>query len=143
MLPKRTRSADRAQFLSDLLTGAVEGSIGYWSQVSEYHWYSPTLEGGSAEHPEGQANSYVTVHEDGADNDGDDGNVVRTIGVDDIARALGEIRKTPHREGPEWLHEDYVKAILAADRTNDTSELDAISFDAIVQIALFGKVVYG
>lgn len=143
MLPRHKRSDERAQFLADVLTTAVEGGINHWAAVSGYRWYSPTVEGGRAEHVEGQANAYVTVHENEVDTDGEDGCVVRSIGVDDIARVLGEIRRTPRREGPEWMHDDLVAEILAADRLNDAGEIDAGACDCLMQIAVLGKVVYG
>lgn len=142
MIPTRTRSAERSQFLTDVLTGAVEGGINYWAQVSDYHWFSPTLDGGTAEHPEGQANAYVTIHETG-DDPSDPDLVVRTIGIDDIARALGEIKANPQRPGPEWMDSGTVASILLADRTSDAGEIDAGVSDCIVQVVLFGKVVYG
>lgn len=142
MLPKRPRSEERSTFLSDVLTTAIEGGINYWSQVSDYHWYSPTLDGGSAEHPQDRANAYVTIHETGDDPD-DKSNIVRTIGIDDIASALRVIRENRDRPGPEWMNSDLIADIMTADRTNDASEIDAEGCDCIVQVALFGKVVYG
>lgn len=142
MLPTRARSTERMTFLSDVVTTAVEGGIGYWSQVEDYRWYSPDLDGGTAEHPDGQPNAYVTIHEVGDDPDDPD-NVVKTIGVDDIARAIKFIKKNADRPGPEWMHKSIIANILLADRLNDAGELDAGDCDCIVQVAMFEKVIYG
>jgi hypothetical protein len=59
-----TRSPERADFLTTVITTAAEGGINYWAAVGGYRWYHPNLDGGTA-HPglDGSANAYITVHE--------------------------------------------------------------------------------
>ena len=33
-----TRSEERTQFLADVITIALEGGVGYWSEAHEYRW---------------------------------------------------------------------------------------------------------
>lgn len=173
VLPARDRTPERAEFLSDVLTTAVEGGIGYWSSVSDYRWWSPTLDGGSAPHRDGQANAYVVVHCDDELPDTCLNNIDghwyvitygrapyeihardcvtcgiarggRLVTVDDIARALGMLRKGPVQGLNEKLRAD----IIANDHGNGDPEgnhqdIDAGLADCIVQVALFGEVVYG
>lgn len=139
MLPTRKRSPERAEFLSDVLTTAVEGGINYWAAVADYRWWSPTLSGGTAEHSDGLANAYVTVHP--ADDDADF--EPKTIGVDDIARAINIIAKPGVRPSPEWMSGESEELIKSASRENDCSEIDAGDADNILQVAMFGKVIYG
>ena len=138
----RERKPERIEFLADVIITAAEGGIGYWSQVSVYKWWDPDLEGGTAEHTEGQQNAYMVVHEQ-ADGDQDDDLdpelKVAFIGVDDIARALGILRKGP----VEGISDEARRLISGADRENDAGSLDAGDADSIVQVAMFGKVVYG
>ena len=41
----RTRSKERAEFLADIITCAVEGGTGYWAQVSQYQWINSFEDG--------------------------------------------------------------------------------------------------
>lgn len=139
MLPKIKRTNERMDFLSCVIITAVEGGIGYWSQVSEYRWWSPTLDGGSAVHADGIPNAYATIHEFG-DSDPDNRDLkVRDIGVEDISRAIGIMGKG----GVTGASDGWCKRIMQASRENDAGELDAGDYDAIVQVAMFGEVVYG
>lgn len=142
MLPRRVRSAERARFLTDVLTTAVEGGIGYWSTVSEYHWYDPSLDQGTALHNAGEPNAYVTVHEH--DDSELDPGVVQTIGVEEIAEAL---RKIGNGE-VQHLHPDIANIIRVNNLTNGehdgkVEDIDASLADVIVQVAVLGEVRYG
>jgi hypothetical protein len=141
VIPKRERTPARAEFLSYILTTAVEGGINYWASVSDYRWWDPDLDGGKALHAEGLCNAYAVIHDQEGDRTGEHGTLVT---VDDIARALGIIRQGP----VEFLAADVRTAIIAHDRSNGEPEgsymdIDAGIADEIVQVALFGKVVYG
>jgi hypothetical protein len=133
----RPRTPERAEFLTDVITTALEGGIGYWAVASSYRWYHPTLDGGTATPgPNGTANAYATIHE----TEGDDAiGPPLLVDVDAIARALGIMRKgTP--EG--WNARDVARC-LAASAANDAGDIDSGDADCIVQIAVLGSVVYG
>lgn len=137
------RSDSRAEFLDDVMTTAVEGGINYWSAVSEYRW-------DRSKHAPGKIG--VTVHEwhpdEGETNaDGYAENGVR-VTPDDIARALGKIRAGD--AVTLGMHDGLIRDIRSIDRTNngDTGDLsgqdlDAGIADCIIQVAMFGKVIYG
>lgn len=144
----KTRTAERAQFLADVLTTAVEGGIGYWSRVTAYRWQAPDL--GYSDGREGTpevADAEVTileVEEEGAPE--------HTVTLDTIAKGLGLIRAAKHDPAAsEWyegttipfLGESTRRAVVAADRANDAGEIDSSRADVILQVALFGKVIYG
>ena len=122
------RSAEREQFLADIITTAVEGGINYWAAVSSYHW--------SFEEP---ATTKVTVHE--MDDDEMD---YKEVGVRvDIGCIAGAISKIIDRNVELHLHESYRQSIAEASSANDTGELDSIFADIIVQVAVLGDVIYG
>jgi hypothetical protein len=130
------RSPERAQFLADIITTAVEGGIQYWARVTAYRWYSPDLDGGTAEPgPGGTANAYAIVV-DGEDED----QVGHEVGLDDIARVLNGLRSA---EPPKYWNADAVRRVIAANRDNDAGDIDADDADVILQLAIFGEVVYG
>lgn len=167
VLPTRQRSAKRAEMLADVITTALEGGVGYWSQASVYRWWSPTLEGGSAVHRDGEANAYAVLHEieGGAEHpctecdgtgtispveegreDGDceacygTGGAPLLVTVEKVAEAIQRILDP---EGGIRLASDYVGRIAIANRDPEEADLDAGDCDAIVQVAVLGEVVYG
>lgn len=46
-----TITAERATFLSDVITGALEGGIGYWATATNYRWHYASLCDGENGHP--------------------------------------------------------------------------------------------
>lgn len=137
MTSTETRSAERAEFLTDLLVTAVEGGIGYWSECSAYSWYCPVLGGGTA--TPGPGNT-ATAHAVLRVEDGDEKRIY-VIGLDDIARALDVLSRGPVKGLSE---RDRVR-IMHASTANDCTEadLDAGDADAVMQVACFGEVIYG
>jgi len=132
----RNRSFNRQEFLSDVITTAFEGGIGYWAQAGEYKWWSPTLDGGTAEHLYGQPNAYGVIW------DGDS-ELWYTIDVDKVASAIKRIVDRDVPDSEVHLAEGYRDLVRIADAENDAGEIDADAADWIVQVACFGEVVYG
>jgi hypothetical protein len=132
------RSEARTQFLRDIITTAVEGGIGYWSQCSQYQWVDDHE--GRVYVPVGErvgdcARAVIHVLSD------DESGYVETgliIDVEVIARGLKLIT-----DGGTNLNDRSRKLIRQADRENDAGYLDADSADVIVQAGLLGEIVYG
>jgi hypothetical protein len=117
-----TRTDARTEFLGDIITGAVEGGIGYWSAVSRYRWEDCV--------------THATVHvvkddESGYEHEG------LTLDIDAVERGLKLIR-----EGGCGLNTRLRNRLLVADRGNDAGQLDAFDCDVIVQAGLLGEIVY-
>ena len=124
----RTRSVERTQFLTTILTTAVEGGINYWADTKDYAWQ---FEEGMA------AWAHVNVRES---NEGDEPGPWRTVTIDTIAHGLSVIKK---RSDIPYLGTHVRKLIIGADYTLDEDgEIDADLADVIVQVALFGEVRY-
>jgi hypothetical protein len=109
----------RKEFLEDILVTAIEGGIGYWSRTK---FYKPS-----------ECKAIIKEV-------GDDGSSIAefTITEDVILKSLNKIinRETE-------MYDEFVKTVLYADKYNDASEIDAEIADVIIQIGLFGEVVYG
>jgi len=128
-------SPERAEFLADMITTAVEGGIGYWSTVSEYGWYCPQLgDGTTAPGPGGTATAHATIHDD----DAEEG---IHIGLDEIDRALRRLAVEPVEGIGKHQRRSITRAYIANDHTE--TDLDADDADAVVQVACLGSVVYG
>lgn len=135
------RSAERAQFLADILTTAVEGGISYWATVLEYDVdaYLKTSD---------PATLRVKLTESEWLDDEDD-DTVHTVTIDTIATGVNKIAEAKAEE-IAYLPERHQQAVTAASRENDFcpadgrySDIDAGVADTILQVAVFGKVVYG
>lgn len=137
-MPNRT--AAREDFLADIVTTAIEGGVNYWATVDTYRWASRTLSAGTAElGPAGGGNAYATLT--AMD---DDDQAPKQVDLETVAAALQTIRGGEVK----YLAEGSRQVILAADRANtlcpdDGGDIDAGLADEIVQIGLFGEVVYG
>ena len=137
----RTRSPERDQFLTDIFTTALEGGIQYWAQVHEYR---------HEENPR----AVITEYEDEEE-------PPHVITLDTIARGVSRIARARPNE-IEYLAQWKRKLVAAASRQNRTDpeninledvrpgpmsnfgyDIDADVADDILQVALFGKVVYG
>lgn len=152
-MPTRTRkrSAERQEFLADIITTAVEGGINYWSQVSDYRWQSPSLGYSHPQRfPEGstpeRADASVTVWDYECDEGREDNPPRYDITVESIASALAKFR-APDAATTLHLAERNVAIVRENDRTNGepetTQDVDADVADWIVQVACFGEVIYG
>lgn len=131
------RSAARKEFLNDIFVAAIEGGINYWASVSDY------------EHLD-----LDTFGADVRDNEDDDAPTYR-VDAAVIARGVSRIstakapfyepNKAPYTqcEKVKYLSEYVAKIVRDAGFENDASEIDADVADVVVQVGLFGEVVYG
>lgn len=138
-----SRTPERAQFLADIIIAAIEGGTNYWAAVETYRWYFPDLDGGSAPPgPNNTANAYaVIVPDDPRDSDRwllATGATRFTLTLDEIERAIGLVRDSD-------LNDELSARILLSSRYNDAAEfgLDSECADALVQLAVFGRLIYG
>lgn len=123
------------QMTTDVMTTAVEGGIGYWSEVTSYRWDVPMAE------------RHVTL-QPLAEFEGEFER--KRISPYDIRVAMNEIAfgaklKAEIVEGSEYAETRDLCATLLRDPEDDdaTSELDAGHADRIMQVAVMGKVVFG
>lgn len=128
-----TRSPERIEFLTDLLTTAVDGGISYWATIVSYRWDCP---------PEQRHATVVEADDVAAEGEPEPARYRVTL--DDLAAALGKIRRREVR-----LNDHLRQIIVDIDRTNngETGELrgedmDANTADIVFQTACFGSVVF-
>jgi hypothetical protein len=129
------RTDARAEFLRDVITGAIEGGIGYWSQCSQYQWLDgDTVNVVVGERDGDEARAVIHVL-----NDDESGYVEQglTLDIEAVERGLKLIR-----EGGCGIHTRTRNRLLVADRGNDAGDLDALDCDLVVQAGLLGEIVY-
>ena len=122
---------DREQFLSDVLTTAVEGGINYWSAVSNYRWQDAN---GNA------VPASVTVHEMDDELGGykEPGVPITTKEIGAAIRRIMDIN-----DEIKYLGNHVRKEVFAASMDNDAGDIDADIADTIMQVAVLGEVRYG
>jgi len=140
----KARTAEREEFLLDCLTGAIEcGTAGSFF-VNDYRWENLSPSEAFA----------VIEYEDEPDKE-------HRITIETIAKGIGVIATSELREITEgydkgsrvlhnaetgerlYLGESRKREILLTSRTNaDEGDLDVIDYLAIMECALFGRVVY-
>lgn len=124
------RSEARTEFLSDIITTAVEGGVNGWARVEQYQY---VIDGEVSVFcgervGDGARATIVDV----------DGGARGELTVDTIAAAIAKITSGTVSVG------GYVaNAIMEASRENDAGEIDAGLADTIAQVAVLGEEVYG
>jgi hypothetical protein len=150
-----TRTAERTEFHSDIITGAVEGGTGYWAQVSQYQYDYNGETKRSVGEIVGEGTRAV-LHEMDDDESGykAEGHVITP---DTIAHGFSVLRNliqiddeingrpalSTQSGEPAYISVSYRKHLLDAYKECDAGDLDADDCDVLVQLAIFGKVVYG
>lgn len=121
------RSEARNQFLCDVFTTAFEGGVNYWADVQAYRWQDREADG--------------TFYGWLVDSEDEDAEAVK-VDIAVIARGFGKFFQWVVDRGFGKDHY-YWQAIEANSTNGDDGDYDAIVADIIVQLGLFGEVVYG
>jgi hypothetical protein len=113
---------DTQQFLSDVIVTAVEGGINYWSEIKSYKIR------------DGVAECQVRI-DPRVDNSDNNWHILSPSG---IKSGILKINR-----GNTELCKDYRKQIAGAWATKDAGDIDAPLADVIVQVALYGEIIFG
>ena len=116
------------EFLSDILTGATEGGIGYWA----------SYETGCNEEGYVTSISDIIDAETGEAFPGLEGEP----GLVAFRHLVGAIRQVLNYETVLYPTRSVAR-LLNCVIANDASDLDVEDCDELVQVALFGEVIYG
>ena len=122
----------RDEFIRDIAITAVESGIGYWSSCKRYRWSTGVepLLNNMLPFPDVR----IVPAEDPADFN------ETTITRKTIETGLRRIRAN---ECGKWGLADAIrKTVIAADVMNNAGDIDADAADAVVQIGLFGELMF-
>jgi hypothetical protein len=118
---RRTRTRQRAAFLSWVLRLAVEGGVTYWATTANYVVES-TDEGAELD----DASVTLTDRESGA---------VFPVTVETVAGQLSQLGRVPRRDADGWT-----LRMVDASRANRAGDVSVDDADRLVQLAVFGRV---
>lgn len=113
----------RTQMFSDVIITAVEGGTGYWAQASAYKWSGDDTYPASVE----------------LTDDIDANRDTHPVDIVTVANAMYRIVYDPTVKLSASIREAVTTALFLPTH----ADLDAADADAVVQVALFGEVVYG
>lgn len=119
------RSPERTQFLADIIVGAVEGGTGYWAYASGYHW--------SDDKPDATRVTLIPM------DDEDEPRQRYDVTLETVVTGLNNIINSDHFV----VNPRTKETIRQADAENDGGLIDAECADVIVQVGLWGQIVYG
>jgi hypothetical protein len=124
-----SRTAERIEFLSDVLIGAIEHSGYGFPGILEY----PDVEN--------PAETYAVIY-DRYDESPDGSETWKPkqswrVDIDTMAKGIGILRKKY-----AGTVSDQMKTMFEANRENDAAQLDVVDSLAILEAAIFGDVVY-
>lgn len=134
------RTAERLQFLHDVMITAISGGVSYWSVADDIVRH---------ENDDLFYVSYVLYCSDGGKEPIECGNDVdevckgHTVDPELVARGLGLGTKPEAASGEIGWAYSQRKHVILANRESDAGEIDSVDADCIVQLGIFGKVVYG
>lgn len=157
----KTRSEKRKAFLHTVFTTALEGGIGYWSIADEYHWSKPGFVNGANDIVEDRDGFYAVLESNEDDWGVQEAFISETdevqpitetqalrVDIDVIERGVNMLvdyviaaTKTEDDTAPFSLSylRQFVEAWLS---DGDNGDFDADGADWVVQLGLFGSLVY-
>ena len=116
------------QLFHDIFTTALEGGINYWAECSEYHWHN-----GDGYDDEDYEGFFAVIHD--CEDDDKTYTVNRAVISKGYALAAGEA-------GNKYCW-SVSRPPLVPTEDNEWEDFDASDADIIVQLGLFGEVIYG
>jgi hypothetical protein len=125
------RSEKRTEFLKDLLVTAVET-----------YGYTPWFQFGNYDPDNGTVDVYTWKDDTDDEETGNYSDGPYPVDLDKLASALGKyVKDVMALQNP---HKTYAYQLVLADRTNgDEGDFDVTTADSVLQIAVFGKEIYG
>ena len=139
-----TTTDERKQFLFDVFVTALEGGIDYWFISTTYHHAKPDPEDTGSGSFEGKCYDldgfFARGHEDGESKR-------LTINAATVEKGLYLIRNggSDLNAAGKALHMHHAlrAKVIGAEGVLNANDIDAELADCIVQIGLFGEVIYG
>jgi hypothetical protein len=141
----------REELYGDIITTAIEGGIGYWSETSQYQYvYDGEIRPCVSALVEGTTRATIHLIEDATD--AHPVGAVCEITPDTIARAFGVLRRahvqsdgTVVNDRSESLYtsQKWRQRMLGIYSAPEDADIDADDADMLVQLGLFTRVIFG
>ncbi len=126
------RSDERKEFLTDIVSAAVEGGIDYWAETRNYKWGTDDGEFAlNGLHP------YASIEVRARADEDEPPAQWQLVNEDTMAHGIRVMLSAGFLVSPK------LRSLLSeADRGNDAGDIDTDVADDIVQAAMFGELVY-
>lgn len=125
--------------LHAIFVTALEGGIGYWSTATSYKWSN---EDGEDDLLGFHADIFETEEMPDEDEEDEEAAAIPTRRIDAQVVARGLVALATAKKGP--FRDLCIRILLGGETADDAlCECDAEAADAIVQMGLFGELVYG
>ncbi len=123
-----TKTDLRKQFLFDVFIAALEGGIDYWAVVEEYHHSNDGIED--------LEGFFAKVSDcEGDETFPDNSRIDKNIIIKGINKIIND--------NDLKINDKIRERIKEANRLSDAGMIDANDADCIVQVGLFGELVFG
>lgn len=149
----RTKSLERQIFLWDVMGTALEGGVNYWSQADGIVRENDPGEDAKDRDAMFHYTEYTLFC--AADGDTECGMSTKDnpipecpghkVTPDVIAHGMGLATLSEAKGNEQNIHWHYSQRrhVIEANRENDAGDIDAGDADCIVQLGVFGSVIYG
>lgn len=118
----------RNELLHAIFTTAIEGGVNYWSECRSYRWSV-----------DGTGNESDLIGFQAMLRDSETGKEWLTVNRETISEGY-RLASTTYKDRISWSSGDNPPLVI----TDDTDwDFDAMDADVIVQLGLFGDVIYG
>lgn len=153
----RTKSAERQMFLWDVMSTALEGGVNSWSAADEIVREVDPGEDRPLSDPRAMFHysEYVLFCSEGGPEPSECGLSTKEnpidvcpghrVDPDVIARGIGLASLSAvkgDQQGIGW-HYSQRRHVIEGNRENDAGDIDAFDANCIVQLGVFGSVIYG
>lgn len=138
-------TSDREMLVWNLFVTALEGGINYWASADEYRWWKEEAAASpGTRHRAADVTGFVAHIRDVEDEDDDnpDGKPY-VIDAKLIRRGLSKLTAMKLDELPFVYAARELRTVWHSGRDIEDLDFDAETADMVVQLGLFGKVIYG
>ena len=126
------RTEERTEFLTDIFVTAIETGVNYWANVANYRLGPSTMQVSDVSEltqARAQVRNFAAK----------DGTPWHQVNLETIETGIDKIKTD---KNIEYLSDYFRELVEDAEADLDATNIDSTVADAIVQIGLFGKLVY-
>lgn len=130
-------------FLGYVMCSAFEGGTGYWARLEDIQYGPGAKTKASTDEPFYISAYAVDTDWDDSDKTGEPAFPRTLVDFDLLARGIGLILGSKPATAEFWPNSDIVGYVQRAVAEDDAGHIDGDAADAIMQLGMFGQLVFG